>query len=60
MAQAPASPSVHFHPVRNADHYSTLAPMNRLIARKILADTGEATNIAFPEDELDIAASGRR
>jgi hypothetical protein len=52
MKRASTNPSVHFLPVRGADHFSILAPTIRLIASKILADTGPATNIDFTEAEL--------
>jgi hypothetical protein len=46
---------VRFLPVAGADHFSTLAPLTRLIAKKILADTGPVTNIDFTERELAAA-----
>ena len=53
MAQATRNSMVHFLPVKGATHFSILAPTNTLIARKILADTGAKTNIAFTEQELN-------
>ncbi len=44
---------VDFLPVTGATHFSILAPMNSLIARKILADPGPTTNIAYSEQELN-------
>ncbi|MGO1070034.1 alpha/beta hydrolase family protein [Lysobacter sp. CA199] len=38
--------------VPRADHFSVLAPTNELIAKKIVADTGANTQIAFSESEL--------
>src|SRR5262249_44551679 len=52
MAQASANPKVHFLPVRGANHFSTLAPTNRLIADKILRDAGPACNLSFTEAEV--------
>src|SRR5207302_4399591 len=49
---------VHVHPVNGANHFSILYPMTRLIARKIISDTGPTTNIAFSESEL--SSSGGR
>jgi acetyl esterase/lipase len=53
MSRATTNPMVRFLPVKGADHFSTLAPTNRLIAQKILQDEGPATNIAFTEEELN-------
>jgi acetyl esterase/lipase len=53
MARASTNPLAHFHPVRGANHFSLLAPTNRLIASKILRDDGPATNLAFTEAELN-------
>jgi hypothetical protein len=50
-AAAPESP-VKFFEVPNANHFSILAPLNRLIAEKVLHDIGPETNITFTEDEL--------
>jgi acetyl esterase/lipase len=52
MRRASTNPMVHFLGVRGADHFSVLAPVNQLIATKILADTGPTTTIAFTEEEL--------
>jgi hypothetical protein len=52
MARASTNPMVHFLPVNGASHFSILAPTNALIARKILADAGPTTTIAFSEQEL--------
>ena len=47
------NPQIHFHPVRGADHFSVLASTNRLIARRIVDDTGPTSTITFSADELD-------
>jgi pimeloyl-ACP methyl ester carboxylesterase len=36
-----------------ADHFTIVAPVTELIAQKILADTGSATNISFTQAEID-------
>jgi pimeloyl-ACP methyl ester carboxylesterase len=36
-----------------ADHFSILAPLTELIARKILADSDPVTNMRFTQDEID-------
>lgn len=53
MQRASRNPKAHFFAVRNASHFSVLAPVNRLVAQKIAADTGAETNIAFTEAELN-------
>lgn len=52
MARATSNPNVHFLPVRGATHFSILAPTTRLIAARILRDTGPTCNLAFTEEEL--------
>lgn len=52
MAAASTNPKAHFIAVEGADHFNILAPTNRLIASKILGDTGETSNIAFTEAEV--------
>ena len=52
MQQSSTNALVRFHPVEGADHFSLLAPLNRLIAVRILKDDGATTNIAFTEGEL--------
>jgi dipeptidyl aminopeptidase/acylaminoacyl peptidase len=44
--------NVEFFVVPRADHFSTLAPVNALIARKILADTGTGPRLRIRQDEL--------
>lgn len=53
MQNASKNPKARFFAVNNADHFSLLAPVNRLIASKILKDTGPQTNIAFTEEEVN-------
>jgi acetyl esterase/lipase len=55
LAQAPHPAQVTFHELRGATHFSTLAPMTRLIAAKIGQDTGAAPNLRFTEEELALA-----
>jgi acetyl esterase/lipase len=56
MKKASTNPKAQFFPVAGVDHFSILAPVNRLIARKILKDDGAATNLAFTEDEVNRVA----
>jgi hypothetical protein len=53
MAKVSINPNIHFIEIKNANHFSTLAPTNELIAKKILQDTGEASSISFSEDEVN-------
>ena len=47
-----SNPVIHFLPVKGATHFTILAPVTRLIAKKILLDNGVDVNITFSEDEL--------
>jgi dienelactone hydrolase len=44
--------------VAGADHFSVLAPLNRLLARKVVADTGPTCAITLTADEAN-RATGR-
>jgi acetyl esterase/lipase len=52
MQRGSSNTKLHFYPVNGANHFSILAPTNRLIASKILADTGPTVAIEFAESEL--------
>jgi hypothetical protein len=52
MAGASTNSAAHFFAVRGATHFSTLAPTNRNIAQKMLADNGDTCDVSFTEDEL--------
>lgn len=58
LARTAKNPALHFLPVPGASHFSTLAPITRLIAQKILADRGAAASLAITGEEL--AAAMRR
>jgi pimeloyl-ACP methyl ester carboxylesterase len=58
MAGSNTNPKVSFVTVRGADHFSVLAPLNRVLAQKILADTGPTCAITLTADEAT-AAAGR-
>jgi dipeptidyl aminopeptidase/acylaminoacyl peptidase len=53
MARASKNPQVRFFPVKRANHFNILAPLNRLIAAKLLLDTGPTCNLSFTEEELN-------
>ncbi|MDQ1818099.1 hypothetical protein RBA41_32850 [Massilia sp. CCM 9210] len=52
MRNATRNPQIRFVPVRGADHFNVLAPANRVIAQKILGDSGAATNITLSATEI--------
>jgi dipeptidyl aminopeptidase/acylaminoacyl peptidase len=52
MARSSTNPNAHFLAVRGANHFSILAPANRLIAERILRDVGPTSNLTFTEEEL--------
>jgi dienelactone hydrolase len=53
LATYPHSLSMQVLLVKGANHFSTLAPLNALIARKILADSGRASTLSLSQQELD-------
>jgi acetyl esterase/lipase len=57
MAKASTNSKAHFLEIDGVDHFATLAPMNEIIAQKILQDTGEVSNISFSKDEINQAFS---
>jgi acetyl esterase/lipase len=52
MASKSNNTNIHFVEVRNADHFNILAPVNELIAREILGDTGERCSLKL--DAADV------
>jgi hypothetical protein len=54
MQAATRNPQIQFHPVGGADHFSVLAPTNRLVARRILEDTGSAATMTFASKDLEV------
>ncbi len=53
MANASQNPTIHFYPVQGATHFTILAPATKIIAEKILHDTGPTCNITFSENQLN-------
>ncbi len=47
--------NIHCYVMEDADHFSVLAPLTRVVAQKILADTGTEPNITITQEELDAA-----
>ncbi|WP_223164578.1 alpha/beta hydrolase family protein [Massilia rubra] len=52
MRSATSNPHIRFVPVKGANHFSVLAPANRVIAQKILHDSGAVTNITLSAPEM--------
>jgi hypothetical protein len=52
MARSCENPLVQFVEVKGYNHFALLAPTNRLIAERILEDTGPTCNLAFTAEEL--------
>ncbi|MEI7990629.1 MAG: prolyl oligopeptidase family serine peptidase [Chloroflexota bacterium] len=46
------NPYVHFLPIKQKTHFSVLSGANDVIAKKILQDTGETTNISLTAAEI--------
>ena len=55
MKEASQNDQIHCYVIENADHFSVLAPLTRLAAEKILADTGAEPAISITQEELDQA-----
>lgn len=52
MQKKSRNPQLKIIPVQGASHFSVLAPTNRIIAQKILDDTGPTSNISISMDEV--------
>ena len=59
MAGASKNPKIRFFPVQGASHFSVLAPVNKLIATKILTDNGSTPTISLSEAEVNAAMTTR-
>ncbi len=55
MARATKNPSLHFLEVKAADHFSVLAPVNKLIAAKLMQDTGPTCTVEITPEEVNKA-----
>lgn len=47
--------NIHCYVIEGQDHFSVLAPLTRVVAQKIIADTGTEPNITITQEELDTA-----
>ncbi len=55
MKEATQNENIHCYIMEGADHFAPLAPLTRLLAQKILEDTGEEPSITLTQEELDTA-----
>jgi hypothetical protein len=55
LSRTSRNPHIHFHSIKGASHFSVLAPITRLVATKILQDTGPSLSIALNEKEISEA-----
>jgi hypothetical protein len=53
LLKASTNPLIHFYSIQGKNHFSTLAPITKLIATKILLDDGRFSNIQFTREELE-------
>ncbi len=60
MAKANRNPAIKFYPVPKATHFSDIQPVSKLIAAKILRDTGPIMSINFSEQEIAGAIANSR
>jgi dipeptidyl aminopeptidase/acylaminoacyl peptidase len=51
LSKASKNAQLHFHEVPGATHFNILAPFNKLMAGKLLADTGNTCEISLTADE---------
>ena len=47
LLKASTNPLLHFYSIQGKNHFSTLAPITKVIAAKILLDDGPSSNIQF-------------
>lgn len=55
IERASENGKINCYIIEGADHFSTLAPLTRLAAQKILEDTGAEPNISITQEELESA-----
>lgn len=53
MKRHSKNPQVRLITARGTDHFGILAPVNQLLAKKVLADNGMTTNLSVTEDEVN-------
>jgi len=52
MARNSSNGNVHFYPVRGADHFSIIGPVTKIIAKRVVQDSGPTCNLTFDVEEL--------
>lgn len=55
ISRSSQNDNIHCYIIPGHDHFSVLAPLTRVVAQKILADTGTECNISITQEELDEA-----
>lgn len=55
IERASKNDNIHCYVIEGQDHFSVLAPLTRVVAQKIVADTGTDPNITITQEELDSA-----
>jgi dienelactone hydrolase len=55
MKSASKNSEVHFYLVNHADHFSTLAPLTEMLAKKVVEDTGPQSNIQITDADVQAA-----
>ena len=55
MRRASGNPQIKFFEANRADHFSILAPVTHLVAKKIQRDRGPTCNIRFTAGEIERA-----
>lgn len=56
LAKANHNPVIRIEPVPGANHFSALAPVTRVLAKKIVEDRGPVSNIKIDAKELQVVA----
>ena len=60
LQAANSNPKIQFFGVQGGDHFSIIAPVNTVLAQKIVADNGPQSNIKITEAELNQALKSAR
>ena len=60
LQAANTNPKIQFFRVQGGDHFSIIAPVNAVLAQKIVADNGANSNIKLSEAELSQAVKSAR
>lgn len=55
MLKVSQNDNIHGYVIEDADHFSVLGPLTRVVAGKILEDTGAEPNISITQTELEAA-----